>query len=1138
MSSQFDPYHRWLGIPPEKQPPNHYVLLAIEPFENNPDVIETAADQRMVHLRTYQAGRHAAAAQKLLNEVAAARVCLLNPTSKAEYDEWLRKVISAESGGSGRIPGGPPVPPPSAPPPVAPPKQIHPIESPQVERFKREKAKRLKSRARSAEEKVGGPTKARLIAALGTICGLLVVGLAILIFGPKGGKTEESELVFDWPASDREGTTLYIDKQERSFSGSGPLVCPCQPGRHGIRVERKGFEPYEQSVTVAAGERKEIEPPGQWKPLQSPHPSRPSHLVLHWPAHQRGGAILEIDGEVQDLARLAAGPDPDRFKVPLEPGKHTLRIRQGGESSDREFELSPGEDCRIQVSDLIRPDAPPPREVPGGKLAVPSEAVQQDLRERIDYAFNVAEAATVEKKLEIARRMLKDGTGAGRPPADRYVHLFRAMELAAECGDGPLVLQAMKEIATRYEADVPATRRRAFTTFVRHHPDPATVGSLAETADDRLAIGDAYWDLAQAAEKKAQEDLMLAAGGFYEQVLQDEPAPEIAALLQPRLDEIAKIKEARRIAAARAASEAGYVKATGSAEQRIRAWDFRGAAAELQKLHFEDDYFNRRLASRLGEVQRMAALKARFIAKINAARPPLKRSDLLLPGIPASATLEKADENAVAAALPTGKTELHRWADLNARTLQRLVELAGDPDRPDDWIAAGLLSLASADAASAGRLFDRAQALGADINPYLGTIASSVLARARSLVAEAKFDEATEALAGFEAKYAEIPWFAENEAAFRAVAAEAAAGQHEKQAEGLYEEAKKFYADNELFEAKRLLDRLGAEYAQTRAVTDTTREPSFATMAAAVADLGKLIVVRADGRGDFKTIQEAVDAAEPKSLIEIQDAGPYNEKIEIPREKEGLTLRGAKGQRPMITSVGPRTNFAKLLSVYAPRVTLQRLTLVHGAPAGAGPRCVYGSADQLTLDSCILFCPQEAAVESRAALDVRNCVVIGRGTGSGPISVENTLWIGRPDFGDRRAQYRNVVIRSEFEIRSPCEVRSCTITGPLKMTGQPNVVVDCIMPTVEATQPDTRIEYCNVYGKEPSYIDRARAGKGCFHVPPQLTNPTLFDFRPAPRSPLLQAASDGGALGCRYTPEMIEMLKAALRLRSDGTVKF
>ncbi|MGA2619584.1 MAG: LamG-like jellyroll fold domain-containing protein [Thermoguttaceae bacterium] len=90
MSQGFDPYHKWLGIPPEEQPPDHYRLLAVPRFEDDPDVIEAAADQRMAHLRTYQSGQNSALSQKLLNEVAGAKLCLLNPEKKSRYDEGLR----------------------------------------------------------------------------------------------------------------------------------------------------------------------------------------------------------------------------------------------------------------------------------------------------------------------------------------------------------------------------------------------------------------------------------------------------------------------------------------------------------------------------------------------------------------------------------------------------------------------------------------------------------------------------------------------------------------------------------------------------------------------------------------------------------------------------------------------------------------------------------------------------------------------------------------------------------------------------------------------------------------------------------------------------------------------------------------
>lgn len=93
----FDPYHKWLGILPKDQPPNHYRLLSIELFESDLDVIESAADRQMGFLRQFQSGEHAAAAAKLLNEIATARLCLLKPKSKAEYDEKLRRETTVAS---------------------------------------------------------------------------------------------------------------------------------------------------------------------------------------------------------------------------------------------------------------------------------------------------------------------------------------------------------------------------------------------------------------------------------------------------------------------------------------------------------------------------------------------------------------------------------------------------------------------------------------------------------------------------------------------------------------------------------------------------------------------------------------------------------------------------------------------------------------------------------------------------------------------------------------------------------------------------------------------------------------------------------------------------------------------------------
>lgn len=95
LAQEFDAYHHWLGIPPKDQPPHHYRLLAIDMFESNADVIANAADRQMAHVRTFQTGRHGPKSQQLLNELAVARICLLDSAKKADYDRRLQSKLEA-----------------------------------------------------------------------------------------------------------------------------------------------------------------------------------------------------------------------------------------------------------------------------------------------------------------------------------------------------------------------------------------------------------------------------------------------------------------------------------------------------------------------------------------------------------------------------------------------------------------------------------------------------------------------------------------------------------------------------------------------------------------------------------------------------------------------------------------------------------------------------------------------------------------------------------------------------------------------------------------------------------------------------------------------------------------------------------
>lgn len=99
MKDLFDPYRKWLGISPEDQPPHHYRLLGIEPLEPDPDVIANAADGRMAQVKNFQIGKYSQLSQRILNEIAAARLCLLSPERKKQYDRKLRPRLEAEMKG-------------------------------------------------------------------------------------------------------------------------------------------------------------------------------------------------------------------------------------------------------------------------------------------------------------------------------------------------------------------------------------------------------------------------------------------------------------------------------------------------------------------------------------------------------------------------------------------------------------------------------------------------------------------------------------------------------------------------------------------------------------------------------------------------------------------------------------------------------------------------------------------------------------------------------------------------------------------------------------------------------------------------------------------------------------------------------
>lgn len=82
----FNPYHKWLGIPQQKCPPTFYELLGISLDEEDRSVIESAAERQRSHVEQYLGTEWNKYANQIISQIEEAEVTLLSPDLRREYD--------------------------------------------------------------------------------------------------------------------------------------------------------------------------------------------------------------------------------------------------------------------------------------------------------------------------------------------------------------------------------------------------------------------------------------------------------------------------------------------------------------------------------------------------------------------------------------------------------------------------------------------------------------------------------------------------------------------------------------------------------------------------------------------------------------------------------------------------------------------------------------------------------------------------------------------------------------------------------------------------------------------------------------------------------------------------------------------
>jgi len=777
-------------------------------------------------------------------------------------------------------------------------------------------------------------------------------------------------------------------------------------------------------------------------------PEVPSLLVLDWPAEERSGVSLTIDGQPVEL------PPSGPLEHACPPGRHKLRA--------------------------TRPEFKPWETV----VALGSGQRKEIAADWLPQTYLILYWRAEDRRnatLEINGKAVDLASLAGRD--DPY-------ELRIPVDSGPVWIRITRPGLVPFEERLAIVEGEDKTV----RPDWDEPGEAKPAVEKGSPSASPKVAALPPAPKPAPVEAALPPGP---KPSDPSPAPWDAVLRQYQ------------------ARESQFSQALAPSVKLAAAWEFQKALSALEKVVADDPDHQERLAARRKELKVLAAFKERLVAQINRADPPLKKVDLMLRGV--SGDVTKADERGIEATLATGKADLHPWSELSEKSRTKLLEKFVGRKSVDDWGAAGILAAGFQDTELAEKCFAQAQALGGEVAWARLSLAAESLRQAVERLDQGKHQETLDALDRLEADFGKLPWFVANRPVIDAARAKAKAGLREAEAEQVYAKAAQLLEAKELFDLRPLVEKLAGAYGQTRFVNDPQRKPSLGEMQQAVAVLGKVLSVGSDGKADFKSVQEAIHAAGPRSLIEIQDSGPYNEAIHIPPEKTGLVIRGKNGCWPVITSLGPVKDLPTLVTVEAP-ATLQRLILVHATPVGQSPHCLAISAGPVRVRAVLVAMEagdQGLWTTSGSQTRFEDCLVLSGGTLAGSDAMTNCLLLSKL-----------------LHLNTPCEMRSVIATGILALGSPPSVLVDSIVQQIR-NDPLHRIDHCNVFGAAAP-----GGSRDSFSADPLFRDPKNLDFQLGSKSPCLKKASDGGDLGCRFTAEMLDLVKQAVELRKQGTIKF
>lgn len=85
MTRSVNPYTDWMDIPDSACPPNHFALLGVRESEENEVKIKSAYYRRVAKISVFEYGSDASVCQEILQELAIAKDCLVDPSKRTAY---------------------------------------------------------------------------------------------------------------------------------------------------------------------------------------------------------------------------------------------------------------------------------------------------------------------------------------------------------------------------------------------------------------------------------------------------------------------------------------------------------------------------------------------------------------------------------------------------------------------------------------------------------------------------------------------------------------------------------------------------------------------------------------------------------------------------------------------------------------------------------------------------------------------------------------------------------------------------------------------------------------------------------------------------------------------------------------------